>query len=475
MARLTEGNASRLANEISQTMQTLVGGHMTAQTGQWLLSHHLIKGLVKQGGGKVTATGLTQNDLLQTEPVEWANKVLLPAIESTGALSEKNVQARMKMLRADAIKAGETPNDEVLRERAEHGLIAAEVSKSGMRTTVTDQITHAIANEMLINREVAAMKAADGAAATAALIGQNPLAAMAEFTNSTSNLMSVLGSPAAAKAGVILDELAHGVASLGDAAANLAKKHPDLVADVGLGTGAAAAGGVASLMGLSVWKTLKWLTGFGGGRLAAGAEAGRTAPSTAAAAADTGWLATLGKLGTFLLGGVAAPASMLIGEASGNEALRARMKLAHPDWSDEQMQAWVKSVQTGGAVGGQALSAPTGAIVPVGQRAPWPTQIQDMERSIRAEQDFRRDPEAAHGRAYHALPQLAGGSQKVDVAGAAKVDQTFHFDISLDPEIRVSLDRLKQINFDVNLAGSADTGRMDSDAAPQRHSGIGKM
>lgn len=61
------------------------------------------------------------------------------------------------------------------------------------------------------------------------------------------------------------------------------------------------------------------------------------------------------------------------------------------------------------------------------------------------------------------------------MAGAAKVDQTFHFDISLDPEIRVSLDRLKQINFDVNLAGSADTGRMDSDAAPQRHSGIGKM
>ena len=152
---------SRLGNEVAQTMQTLVGGHMTKQTGLWLEHLHLVKGLVKQGGGKVTATGLTRSDLLQTEPVEWANQVLLPAIEKTGALSEKNVRARMNLLRADALKAGQTPDDRVLRERAEQGLISAELSKSGMRTTVTDQLAHAIANELLINRDVAAVKKAD--------------------------------------------------------------------------------------------------------------------------------------------------------------------------------------------------------------------------------------------------------------------------------------------------------------------------
>ena len=56
-----------------------------------------------------------------------------------------------------------------------------------MRTTVTDNLAHAIANELLIGRDVAQMKNASGSAALAASIGQNPAAVMAEITNSISN------------------------------------------------------------------------------------------------------------------------------------------------------------------------------------------------------------------------------------------------------------------------------------------------
>ena len=226
MVRMTEGNASRLGNEVAQTMQTLVGGHMTKQTGLWLEHLHLVKGLVKQGGGKVTATGLTRSDLLQTEPVEWANQFLLPAIEKTGALSEKNVRARMNLLRADALKAGQTPDDRVLRERAEQGLISAELSKSGMRTTVTDQLAHAIANELLINRDVAAVKAASSSKDAAALIGQNPFAALKELTESISNFMAVVVDPAMPAAAHALDVLAHALSGITDWYHDFAKANP---------------------------------------------------------------------------------------------------------------------------------------------------------------------------------------------------------------------------------------------------------
>jgi hypothetical protein len=360
----------------------------------------------------------------------------------------------MNMLRADAIKAGgPAPDDRVLRERAEQGLISAELSKSGMRTTVTDQLAHAIANELLINRDVEAVKHASGSAQAAAMIGQNPVAAFAELTSSMSNLMAVVGSPAAAKAGVILDELAHGVASLANAAADVAKKHPDIVGDVGLGAGATAGLGLLSLMGVGIWKAFKWLFGSGG-KGAAGAEGAAAGAAGVAAPAAEGWLAMLGRLGSSVLG----PASLLFGAASGNEGVAAIMRRAHPDWTDDQLRAWAAS-----------QAAPTGAMIISPQRAPWPNQVQDMERSIRAEQSFRRDPEAARGRAMHDL----GGQTKstvVGVQGSARVDQTLHLDVSVPAWLEAKLEELTNFNFSVPMA---PTGRMDSDAAPQR--GIGHM
>ena len=39
--RMSEGNSSRLGNEVNQTLATMVGGHMTKATGQWMVHHGL--------------------------------------------------------------------------------------------------------------------------------------------------------------------------------------------------------------------------------------------------------------------------------------------------------------------------------------------------------------------------------------------------------------------------------------------------
>jgi hypothetical protein len=280
MVRMTEGNASRLGTEVSQTMQTLVGGHMTAQTGKWLLDLGLVTGLVKQGGGKVTATGLKGSALLQTEPVEWANQVLLPAI--SGVLSEKNVQARMKMLRDDALKMGDHPDDRVLRERAEHGLIAGALSRSGMRTTVTDQLAHAIANERLISRDVAGVLGASSSEQAAGMVGQNPIAAASELMASLSNLASIAASGPMRDAAPIMNALAHAIANLADTLQNAQTKFPK-TAD------AAEWGGIASALGFGAWLTSKLFGRFFGGGAAAGEAA---AAATGVAGAGAGVLAT---------------------------------------------------------------------------------------------------------------------------------------------------------------------------------------
>ena len=63
----------------------------------------------------------------------------------------------------------------------------------------------------------------------------------------------------------------------------------------------------------------------------------------------------------------------------------------------------------------------------------------------------------------------------VNVAGEAKVDQTLHLDVSigLDGAVSTLLGELRNSTFSIPLLGSADTGRMDTDAAPNRHGGIG--
>jgi hypothetical protein len=79
-----------------------------------------------------------------------------------------------------------------------------------MRTTVTDNLAHAIANELLISRDVQQMKGASGMGA-AADVGKNPIAAMKEFTGSIENFAAVVGGPLMAPAAKALDALAHSI------------------------------------------------------------------------------------------------------------------------------------------------------------------------------------------------------------------------------------------------------------------------
>jgi len=80
-ARLAEGNAARLGNEFSQTMSTLVGGHMTKQGAEWLVSHGLIERdqIVNGKGGKFYIKGpITKAAMLSGDPTGWADTVMLP-------------------------------------------------------------------------------------------------------------------------------------------------------------------------------------------------------------------------------------------------------------------------------------------------------------------------------------------------------------------------------------------------------------
>jgi hypothetical protein len=206
IVRMTEGNASRLGNETAQTLQTLVGGHATKQTARWLVDMGLATGFTPQGGGAATIHGLAGSGTLQVDQLTWATDVLLPALKKHGVLSDENIKNREALLRKD------NPNidERALRERAEAGLISAAIAQSGMRTTVTDNLAHAIANELLISRDVAQMKNSSGMGA-AADIGKNPVAALTELTGAISNFGAVVGSPLMAGAAKALDSLAHAI------------------------------------------------------------------------------------------------------------------------------------------------------------------------------------------------------------------------------------------------------------------------
>ena len=82
-----------------------------------------------------------------------------------------------------------------------------------MRTTVIDNLAHAIALQLLNERDVAQMHNAKGINA-ADDIGQNPVAAFAELTASISNFAAVLTGPSMKAAATALDSLAHAINGL---------------------------------------------------------------------------------------------------------------------------------------------------------------------------------------------------------------------------------------------------------------------
>ena len=80
-----------------------------------------------------------------------------------------------------------------------------------------------------------------------------------------------------------------------------------------------------------------------------------------------------------------------------------------------------------------------------------------------------RDVHSPSGGPYAYYPP-----QSVSVSGAAQVDQNLHLSVDLAPGLRAILDQLEGSTFSVPLMGAAPTGRMDTDASPQR-GGIGAM
>jgi len=223
-ARLAQGNASRLGNEFSQTMNTLVGGHMTKQGANWLVKQGMIEPgqIVNGGGGKFSIDGdIKGSDLLSADPTEWANEILLPGLLKSGAVSDDRLKVRMETLR----KADPNTDEETLRERAQHGLLSDEIQKSGFRSTVTDQLAHAIANYALTTRDVAQMRQASGLGA-ANNVGQNPTAAFDELTTSLSNFGSVLGGPIMRDAAGVMHSFAGGISEVTGALDRWQKSHP---------------------------------------------------------------------------------------------------------------------------------------------------------------------------------------------------------------------------------------------------------
>jgi hypothetical protein len=285
IVRITDGNASRLGNETAQTLQTLVGGHATKQTAKWLVDMGLATGFTPQGGGAATIHGLSGSDVLQVNQLDWANQVLLPALQKHGVLSEENIKNREALLRKD------NPNidERALRERAEFGLISAAIARSGMRTTVTGNLAHAIANELLISRDVQQMKGASGSADLAARVGQNPVAAMAQFTGALTDFAATLGGPLMPAAAAGLEKLGNAVKFAEKQLADFDKAHPELAPAANAGV---AVGGVAAL-GWAGWKAV---TGAGRGIMRALGLGGGDAAATgggATAAAGGGWLSWL--------------------------------------------------------------------------------------------------------------------------------------------------------------------------------------
>lgn len=294
MARLAQGNASRLGNEFAQTMNTIVGGHMTKQGAEWLATTGMIdrRQIRKGGGGKFYIAGKIKNqDLLSANPDIWALTELLPGIQKTGVLSDKALHARMNVLRAQELKANPKAqiDDHALEERALHGLIADYISKSGFRTTVTDNLAHAIANAFLTQKDVEQMKAAKGLGA-ADTIGQNPWASFVELTNSMSSFIGTLGSPAAQEAGQVMHRMAGGVAALTGSLSEWQKKNPELAT----GAGAAAAAGGAGLGVYAGYRAARAVRDWWRG--------GGVAPEAGApgAAGGAGWLARLFPFGAGL-------------------------------------------------------------------------------------------------------------------------------------------------------------------------------
>ena len=439
IVRMTEGNASRLGNETAQTLQTLVGGHATKQTARWLVDMGLASGFTPQGGGAATIHGLKGSDVLQVNQLDWANQVLLPALEKHGVLSEENIKNREALLRKDNPQIDE----KTARERAEAGLISAAIARSGMRTTVTDNLAHAIANELLISRDVAQMKGASGSADLAARVGQNPVAALAQFTGALTDFAATLGGPLMPAAAAGLEKLGNAVKFAEKQLGDFDKAHPELAPAANVGV---IGGGVAAL-GWAGWKAV---TGAGRGIMSALAlgGGGGGAAGGAEAATGSGLGGIVGNLMSF--GNLPGLINLLTDD---NRTARAKANDA-AIWAKLFGPSAGAPMQLPGATPPSAVGAPLGLYRP-------------------ATMGPGRDVHSPQTGPYSYYPPK--GAEEVSVSGQATMEQTLNVRIDPSPWFTALVDQVRQqAQATIPLIGGG-TGRMDSDAGPTRTGGIGHM
>lgn len=392
MVRMSEGNASRLGNEVNQTMASLAGGAMKKQAGDWFVEHGLARAdqIEKTGGGNVRVRGgLKDSATLQTDQATWAATTLRAAIEAKGALSEDKVKARMDMLRGQELKRNPKAeiDDRFLRERAEEGLIAADLAKTGLRSTVTDNLAHFIGNQRLIERDIGQLQNASGTDA-ATRLAENPIAAFKELGDAISNFSGVLAGPAIKDIGPALDAMARGVAALSAAAQAFNTAHPDLAKAL---SGATLIGG-AGLGGYLSWKLLSGfgaiMTGGAGGAALAGPAAALGGSASALDVAAAELSAAAAKLGAGSVANAAGKAGETAVEGAagvkGVEAVVDGVKTAAPEVAQDiapaaemGVLAWLK----GATLNSLKMGGPMAVIAGL---AGWTTPEEDkiLDRDI---------------------------------------------------------------------------------------------
>ena len=158
-------------------------------------------------------------------------------------------------------------------------------------------------------------------------------------------------------------------------------------------------------------------------KLAAGGGPGGGAAKVAEAAVDGGgllgwlsrggplqWFGKAGATGITWLGGLSA-ASLLEGLESGNKGIQDTLRRAHPEWTDQQMKDWVKTVQAG--------NNPDEA-----QPPPAPEQLHDRPPPTPAPDHFiddlrsASDPESSAIVPVQASPSNAGRGNRAQREGA---------------------------------------------------------
>lgn len=269
---MTTNNPSRLGNELSQLSKMLTGTSMTKQQAQWLVDHHLASQsqMEKMGSGPNNYRikwGMADVAAAQSNPLQWAINKFEPALEHAVK------QADVDKLMAAARSRGET----LTEEKARSQLIAADIQRSGFRSSITDIDTHLAEAIPLIEQGMRRLAAMPGLEAG----NESPDAVRGwkELTTSIGNFAAVLTSAPMHDAGQTLHDWAKWFGSISRRADEWAEAHPGWFdKEYGLGAKGVAAG----VLGAGAVSSVYLFTALFGNTAATTANTAAVAANTAA-------------------------------------------------------------------------------------------------------------------------------------------------------------------------------------------------